>query len=153
MDVVSPSVRSRMMRNIRSRNTRPEILVRRCLHASGFRYRLGTRILGTKPDVVLARHRVAVFVHGCFWHRHENCRHAATPGSNVEFWQAKFRTNMARDSAVVEKLLAAGWRVVVVWECWSKRKLALDWLATWIRDSDEAFVSWPLVDDRDVRRS
>ncbi len=117
MDVVSPATRSRMMAGIRARNTRPEMLVRRLLFASGFRFRLHRRDLPGAPEVVLPKHRLAVFVHGCFWHQHEGCPLTKMPGSNRDFWKEKLGRNQRRDRENVDKLVAAGWCVLVVWEC------------------------------------
>lgn len=106
-----------MMSGIRGRNTKPEILLRQALHARGFRFRLHDRRLPGKPDIVLPKWRVAIQVHGCFWHRHQGCPKAATPGTNYEFWQAKFEANAARDRVVLRELISRDWRVLVVWEC------------------------------------
>lgn len=116
-DVVAPDVRSRMMAAIRSRDTRPEMLVRRSLHAAGFRYRLSPRNLPGRPDLVLPRYRAVVFVHGCFWHGHRGCRFATVPATRPEFWRAKITGNQNRDALVQGKLEALGWRIAVVWEC------------------------------------
>lgn len=116
-DIVSPETRSRMMSGIRGRNTKPELAVRRYLHARGFRYRLHVRELPGKPDIVLPRYRTAVFVHGCFWHRHEGCRFAYTPKSRQQFWLAKLEGNAVRDERAAQRLRDLGWRVEVVWEC------------------------------------
>lgn len=105
------------MSSIRARNTKPEMLVRRHLHGLGFRYRLSPRDVPGRPDLVLPRHRVAILVHGCFWHGHRGCRFATVPSTKTEFWMTKFATNRSRDAAVEEKLLALGWRIAVVWEC------------------------------------
>lgn len=121
MDVVDSATRSRMMAGIRSKNTKPEMTVRRYLHARGFRYRLHARGLPGSPDLVLPRYRVAIFVHGCFWHRHTDCRYATTPGSNIEQWARKFTSNMERDARKLAALEDAGWRVIVVWECELRR--------------------------------
>lgn len=121
MDVVDAATRSRMMAGIRSRDTRPEMMVRKHLHARGFRYRLHVRTLPGSPDLVLPRYHVVIFVHGCFWHRHLGCRYATTPASNVERWRLKFDSNTERDSRQESMLRTAGWRVIVVWECELKR--------------------------------
>lgn len=148
MDVVSPEKRSHMMAGIRSSNTRPEIVLRKFLHANGFRYRLGTKILHTAPDLVLRRYRTAIFAHGCFWHRHANCRYATNPASNVEKWQEKFGANLARDQRVIARLLEGNWRIAIIWECWEKRGYDIGWLPLWIREGQDKFVSWPEVSDR-----
>lgn len=128
VDVVDRATRSRMMSGIRGRDTTPELVVRKYLHAQGFRYRIAPKNLPGKPDIVLPKYRTVVFVHGCFWHRHPGCRYAATPANNVEFWQNKFEANTTRDALVQKALCAAGWRVRIIWECQiSPRKLA--WLA------------------------
>lgn len=121
MDVVDAATRSRMMKGIRSRDTQPEMHVRKYLHAHGFRYRLHARDLPGSPDLVLPKYRVAIFVHGCFWHRHEGCKYATAPVSNAERWQLKFNANIERDARKESMLRAAGWRVMVVWECELRR--------------------------------
>src|SRR4051812_37432811 len=97
MDTVDTATRSRMMSGIRSKNTRPEMVVRRFLHARGFRFRLHVRTLSGSPDIVLAKYRTAIFVHGCFWHQHKDCRFATVPSTNRNQWLAKFEANNARD--------------------------------------------------------
>lgn len=114
------------MSRIRSKDTTPEKTVRSLLHRMGYRFRLHRRDLPGKPDIVLPKYRTAIFVHGCFWHRHPGCRCTTTPKSNVDFWQAKFRANVERDRKARRDLRAGGWQVVVVWECQTKH---LDTLA------------------------
>jgi DNA mismatch endonuclease (patch repair protein) len=140
-DIVSIETRSRMMSSIRARDTKPEMLVRRYLHALGFRYRLSPRELPGRPDLLLPKYRAAIFVHGCFWHGHEKCRFATIPSTRTEFWQEKISANKARDAAVVDKLHEMAWRVGVVWECAlrSKRQEALTRLAEFI-DSESPQV-------------
>lgn len=113
----SKAVRSRIMRAIRGKNTRPELVVRKFLFECGFRYRVNVGNMPGKPDVVLKRYRAVVFVNGCFWHGHEGCAAGRLPKSNVEFWTEKIRRNRERDARVREELEAAGWRVFTVWEC------------------------------------
>ena len=122
MDRLSPSRRSWNMAQIRGTNTKPELAVRSALHRLGFRFRLRSYGLPGRPDVVLVRLRVAVFVHGCFWHRHPDCRYASTPSTRPEFWASKFAANVARDNAVRSNLLLDGWRVATIWECAMRSK-------------------------------
>lgn len=105
------------MSRIRGQGTQPELTVRKLAHAAGLRFRLYRKDLPGSPDLVLPRWRLAVFVHGCFWHRHAACRRASVPSTRPEFWQAKFDRNQARDHRVATKLHALGWRVLVIWEC------------------------------------
>jgi DNA mismatch endonuclease (patch repair protein) len=105
------------MRAVRRRDTSPELAVRRALHARGFRFRLDDGRLPGRPDIVLKRYRAAVFVQGCFWHRHEGCPKATTPDARREFWLEKFERNVKRDRAARDALMADGWRVAWVWEC------------------------------------
>ena len=116
-DIVDRAIRSRMMAGIGGRNTKPELTLRRALHARGLRYRLHDRNLPGTPDLVFRRFGAVCFVHGCFWHRHEECPHATDPATRRNFWQEKFRANVMRDHRAREALLAARWRVAVVWEC------------------------------------
>lgn len=120
-DILSPERRSWNMSRIRGSDTHPERTVRSLLHRAGYRFRLKGRKLPGRPDVVLPKHRTVVFVHGCFWHRHQGCRFAYTPKSNVESWQAKFAANLARDQRVSTLLRRDGWRVFTVWECELRR--------------------------------
>jgi DNA mismatch endonuclease (patch repair protein) len=126
VDNVDAATRSRMMSSIRGRDTAPELLVRRYLHGAGLRFRLGGTGLPGRPDVVLPRHRVALFVHGCFWHRHEGCRFTTTPSTNAVFWQLKFARNIARDAANDDRLKALCWHPLVIWECQVSDALLLD---------------------------
>ena len=115
-DVVDRATRSRMMSGIRGKNTKPELLIRKALHAEGLRFRLHRKDLPGRPDIVLPRYRAVVFVHGCFWHRHD-CKLFRLPSSNTAFWDAKLQQNQLVDESTVAKLLAEGWRVAIVWEC------------------------------------
>lgn len=109
-----------MMSGIRGKDTRPELLIRRILFASGFRFRLHRRDLPGMPDIVLPKYRAAIFVHGCFWHMHEGCRYAKLPSSNEQFWHEKLGSNRERDRKNINLLMEAGWRVLVVWECMTR---------------------------------
>jgi DNA mismatch endonuclease, patch repair protein len=128
-DKVTPAVRSRMMGSIRAINTKPERVVRSYLHAVGLRFRLHDRSLPGRPDLVLAGRKVAIFVHGCFWHQHPGCPYATTPTTRPDFWQAKFESNRARDIKVNERLAALDWRVLTIWECEVRDEMLLDALA------------------------
>jgi DNA mismatch endonuclease (patch repair protein) len=117
VDFLSPLARSERMARIRSKDTQPELALRKVLHALGLRYRLHGAGLPGKPDLVFPRYRTVVFVHGCFWHRHPGCKIATTPKSNTPFWVEKFERNVMRDARVATELQAQGWRVLVTWEC------------------------------------
>jgi len=116
-DIVGKSRRSEMMSGIRAKDTRPEIIVRKALHSAGFRFRLHKKIGGTRPDIVLKKWNLCIFVHGCFWHRHAGCKFATTPKTNRCFWLNKLSKNRLRDYRNYEELNASGWRTGVVWEC------------------------------------
>ena len=117
IDIVDGNRRSEMMAGIRGRDTAPELVVRRVAHRLGLRFRLQRKDLPGRPDLVFPRYRLAVFVHGCFWHRHGECRYAYTPKSRIAFWTEKFARNVARDQRTREALRDLGWRVLVIWEC------------------------------------
>ena len=120
-----PSLRSWTMSRIGSKNTKPEIAVRKAAHALGLRFRLHRRDLPGTPDIVLTSRRTAIFVHGCFWHRH-GCGRATTPASNVEYWTAKFERNIQRDALNAAELRKLGWRCASIWECEAKDPAELD---------------------------
>ena len=113
--------RSDIMRAVKRANTAPEIIVRQVLHALGIRFRLHRRDLPGSPDVVLPRFRTVIFVHGCFWHRHPDCRYTTTPKTRQEYWLPKFAANIERDLRKEAQLQALGWRVLLVWECETKQ--------------------------------
>lgn len=115
-DKVDATTRSRMMSKIKGKDTVPEIFVRRALHAKGFRYRLGGCNLPGRPDLVFPSRKIAVFVHGCFWHRH-HCLYFKWPASNTEFWRSKLNKNAERDERNYRDLEGLGWEVLVIWEC------------------------------------
>ena len=117
MDVFNKTVRSAVMRSVKSKNTGAEMKVRRLIHAAGFRYFLHVKNLPGKPDIVFPRRKKAIFVHGCFWHQHPGCRSAHRPASNSDYWNAKLDRNMARDERNLAMLKESGWEIFVVWEC------------------------------------
>ena len=129
VDILDSLSRSRNMAKIKSKDTKPEMIVRKYLHARGLRYRLHDKKLPGKPDIVLPKFGTIVFVHGCFWHRHENCRFAYTPKTRCTFWNEKFATNLKRDKIVIEELKDKGWRVIIVWECAIRSKDRAAYLA------------------------
>lgn len=126
VDVVDSQVRSRMMAGIRRADTAPEISVRRYLHACGLRFRVHVRELPGTPDIVLPHFKAAVFVHGCFWHRHPGCRFATMPASRQDFWSSKFDGNVRRDAEKSAALKTIGWRPLVIWECETRQADLLD---------------------------
>ena len=117
LDPLSPQERSERMSRVRSRDTTPELIVRRVTWQLGFRYRLHSRKLPGQPDLVFARRRKVIFVHGCFWHQHKHCRHYKMPQSRLEFWLPKLEGNVKRDLANQKALRTCGWDYLVVWEC------------------------------------
>ena len=123
--------RSRNMSAIKSKNTKPEITVRKLLHSMGYRFRLHRKDLPGSPDIVLPKYKTVIFVHGCFWHRHENCKYATTPKTRKEFWEKKFRENINRDNLNQANLSLKGWKIIIIWECQlkgDKKKLMRDLL-------------------------
>lgn len=127
-DVHSKKVRSYNMSRIRSKDTKPEMLVRRFLHANGFRYRLHDKKLPGKPDIVLPKYKTVIFIHGCFWHGHEGCKYFVVPKTRTEFWMNKINLNIANDAKAVVALQKEGWRIIHLWECNLKPSLAEDTL-------------------------
>ncbi|MCQ9197291.1 MAG: DNA mismatch endonuclease Vsr [Prochlorococcus marinus XMU1429] len=105
------------MSAIKSKNTKPEIAVRKLLHSLGYRFRLHRKDLPGSPDIVLPKYKTVIFVHGCFWHRHENCKYASTPKTRSEFWESKFVGNIKRDKINQTNLIKLGWKIIIVWEC------------------------------------
>lgn len=115
--MTTTEVRSKIMRAVSRKDTKPEIHVRSLLHGLGLRFRLHKKNLPGTPDIVLHKYRTAIFVHGCFWHRHQGCRFASTPKTKQEFWLPKFASNVRRDSVKEAQLRELGWKVLIVWEC------------------------------------
>ena len=110
------------MSAIKSKNTKPEIAVRKLLHSMGYRFRLHRKDLPGSPDIVLPKYKTVIFVHGCFWHRHENCKYASTPKTRKEFWNKKFNDNILRDKKNLEILSSLGWKIIIIWECEIRNK-------------------------------
>jgi DNA mismatch endonuclease, patch repair protein len=129
------------MAGIKGKNSQPELLVRRMLFASGYRFRLHRRDMPGTPDIVMPGRKVAIFVHGCFWHHHQGCRYAKMPATRPDFWKTKLEANVERDSRAVEKLQALGWRVLCVWECSTRNAEAAadlqDAMSTWIEGGEQ----------------
>ena len=122
-DIVSPEQRSKNMAAIRSKNTKPEIYLRKLLFAKGYRYRIAEKTVPGHPDVFLRKYNTAVFVHGCFWHRHPECKYAYMPKSRIDFWNKKFENNVSRDAVVRNELFARRIKCLVVWECTVKKMI------------------------------
>lgn len=128
-DFLTITERSARMARIPSRDTSPEIIIRRALHRLGLRFVLHRKDLPGRPDIVFPKYRAVVLVHGCFWHRHPGCKIASTPKSNAQYWLDKFDRNMQRDKEIQSKLISLNWRVFVAWECEIQSKISLDLLA------------------------
>jgi DNA mismatch endonuclease, patch repair protein len=139
VDVVSRAKRSQMMSGIKGKNSLPEMLVRKALFGMGYRFRLHRRDLPGNPDIAMPGRKIAIFVHGCFWHAHQGCKYAKTPSTRTEFWAAKLQANVDRDRRAVHELTQIGWRVLCVWECSTRSREASVGLAEALRlwlDSD-----------------
>lgn len=121
-DVLSKEQRSKCMSHIRSKNTKPEVLVRRFLFAHGFRFRLHRKDLPGKPDIVLPKYRTVIFINGCFWHGHSGCKYSTIPATNREFWESKISGNIRRDKETFSRLVKSGWKVIEIWQCQLKPK-------------------------------
>lgn len=138
-DIVDSQTRSRMMAGIKNSNTKPEMLIRKALHGMGFRYRLHDKKLPGKPDLVLPRYNAVIQIHGCFWHAH-NCPLFKLPKTRTEFWQEKITGNQIRDRKNIEKLMVQGWRVLIWWECNTRKQeefeTALGRAAYWLRGNE-----------------
>ena len=129
MDNLTKENRIKNMKSIRSKDTTPEMIVRKYLFRHGLRYRVADKRYPGKPDIVLPRYKTAVFIHGCFWHQHQCCRRAVIPKSNVEYWEPKLQRNVERDKENIEALHRLGWRTIVVWECELTKKRRAETLA------------------------
>lgn len=117
VDHLTREKRSWNMSRIRSKNTKPEIIVRSLLHRMGYRFRLHRKDLPGKPDIVLTKYKTVIFVHGCFWHRHKGCKRCTTPSTNKDYWLKKFERNIANDRMYKKAIKKDGWKVIIVWEC------------------------------------
>ena len=139
VDIVSPAKRSQMMSAIKGKNSLPEMVVRKALFAMGHRFRVHRRDLPGTPDIAMPGRKIAIFVHGCFWHAHQGCKYAKTPSTRTEFWTTKLQGNVERDRRTADKLAEMGWRVLNVWECSTRNPEAVaglsEALQRWI-DSD-----------------
>jgi DNA mismatch endonuclease (patch repair protein) len=140
-DIVSKEQRSRIMAAIGPVGSAPELVLRKFLHQRGFRFRLHVRDLAGRPDIVMRRYRVVLFVHGCFWHQHPNCALAAVPASNTDFWKKKLDANRKRDADQITKLRSDGWRVGVFWECAARKGIpdtkSLRALEQWLKQTSD----------------
>jgi len=116
-DVHSKEIRSKNMAAIKSKNTRPEMLVRKFLHANGYRYKLHDKSLPGKPDIVLPKYKTVIFVHGCFWHGHSNCKYYVVPKTKTDWWLNKINGNIANDTKALKALKKEGWEIITIWEC------------------------------------
>ncbi|ALC11653.1 DNA mismatch repair protein Vsr [Sphingopyxis sp. 113P3] len=142
-DIVDQATRSRMMARIRGRDTKPELAMRKALHARGLRYRLHYKGLPGRPDLVFPKFQAVVFVHGCFWHRHEGCRFTTTPATRPEFWAQKFEQNVLRDHRAIANLEQSGWRTAIVWECAIKEyggEQISDRISQWLAEDHGSLV-------------
>lgn len=144
-DTFDSATRSRIMARVPSRNTRPEVTLRRGLHARGLRYKLHDSALPGRPDLVFPRYRAVCFVHGCFWHRHDGCPRATMPATNRTYWVQKFAANVRRDRSQRVALLKTGWRVGIIWECALQPKGSLDatvaGVEQWLKGQCREFIA------------
>ena len=152
-DKLTSSQRSHCMSRIRGKNTKPEILVRKGLHARGFRFRLHNKKLPGRPDIVLPKYGVAIMVNGCFWHGHKGCRYATKPKSNVEFWETKIARNKHRDEVTAAHLEALGWTVITIWECELRTSSQLDDRLNTLTEEIRRAYETKRIKDRDKRQS
>ena len=152
-DRLSTQQRHHCMSRIRGKNTKPEILVRKGLHARGFRFRLHNKKLPGSPDIVLPKYGVAIMVNGCFWHGHKGCRYATKPKSNVEFWETKIARNRHRDEVTTAHLEALGWTVITIWECELRTNSQLDDRLNTLAEEIRRAYETKRIKDRDKRQS
>ena len=152
-DKLTSSQRSHCMSRIRGKNTKQEILVRKGLHARGFRFRLHNKKLPGSPDIVLPKYGVAIMVNGCFWHGHKGCRYATKPKTNIEFWEAKIARNRHRDEVTTAHLEALGWTVITIWECELRTNSQLDDRLNTLAEEIRRAYETKRIKDRDKRQS
>ena len=152
-DKLTSSQRSYCMSRIRGKNTKPEILVRKGLHARGFRFRLHNKKLPGSPDIVLPKYGVAIMVNGCFWHGHKGCRYATKPKTNIEFWETKIARNRHRDEVTTAHLEALGWNVITIWECELRTNSQLDDRLNTLAEEIRRAYETQRIKDRDKRQS
>ena len=147
-DIKSPEARSRNMSKIRNKDTKPEVWLRKQLFGRGYRYRKNVSYVPGHPDLWLPKYNTAIFIHGCFWHRHEGCKYAYHPKSRTDFWEEKFRRNMERDREVVTELASSGIRMLIIWECAIKNMMkseekseaVLSAIEQFLKSNDDYFV-------------
>jgi DNA mismatch endonuclease (patch repair protein) len=151
MDIISKEKRSWNMSRIRSKDTKPEKIVRFLLHRMGYRFRLHVNNLPGKPDIVLPKYRTVIFVHGCFWHRHKGCKYAYTPKSRIEFWEKKFADNIERFKSVKKELINKSWKVIVIWECETKFDKELESKLQLIFDKKDGILNHSCHDRNCIR--
>ena len=153
-DVMTPEQRSRCMAAVKGKDTKPEIIVRKYLFSRGLRYRVNNRKLPGSPDIVLKKYKTVVFIDGCFWHGHENCKYFRLPKTNADFWRHKIAMNIARDYANTVDLRHAGWKVIRIWECniktKAKREATLESLYQFIVDSQQMSSPYPATPDSNI---
>ncbi len=149
MDTLSPEERHRNMSNIRAKNTKPEKMIRSALFNAGFRYRICDKRYPGKPDIVLPRYHSVIFINGCFWHAHENCRYFVLPKSNIYFWTSKLQKNKERDEFILSWYKENAWKICIVWECALRgsntdRKLesVKNSIITWLRNPSDLFIEF-----------
>lgn len=140
-DVHSKETRSYNMSQVKSKNTKPELLVRKFLHSHGLRYRLHVKDLPGKPDIVLPKYKTVILIHGCFWHGHENCKKASIPETRKDWWEEKIGKNSANDNKAENALLQSGWRVIKIWECELKKTVLENTLNQLINNFKSSLIS------------
>ncbi|MCU7835602.1 MAG: DNA mismatch endonuclease Vsr [gamma proteobacterium symbiont of Taylorina sp.] len=150
MDIISKNKRSKMMSSIKNKGTCPEIAVRKKLFHCGYRYRKNMKVEGFYPDIILPGRKIAIFVHGCFWHQHEGCKLAYFPKSNIEKWKNKFKLNKTRDFNAHMTLKVSGWRIATIWECATRNekilKFTISELCKWIEGELDEFDSSEILE-------